>query len=202
VPDPSRLSSGPGDARRWTWPADLTDHRFALREMLTASAADEGILGYGDEVTAADGEAFADGLQRGLRDGSTHVLLGQDAVNTFAMCVIHRSEMANCRHLADVSKAYLDPRVRRTGAVVELVAAVAEKLTDLGVERIQIDVREDSPAHRVWSAFGFVSFGVLDDYSRYGGVSHRGHYMTITVPDLTRSARARLDRTFATHTEG
>jgi hypothetical protein len=162
--------------------------------MLMASAADEGILGYGDEVTVAEGDAFVAGLERGVRDGSTHVLLGEDDSGVVAMCVVRRSDMANCRHLADVSKAYLDPRVRRSGAVTELVTAVADRLTEIGVERLQIDVREGSPAHQVWSAFGFVSFGVLDDYSRYGGVSHRGHFMTITVSELAQAAQERRER--------
>lgn len=188
--DPAE-SPAPSAARHWFWPTDLADYRTALGSMLRASAADDGILGYGAEVTAADSDAFAADLERGVQEGSTHVLLGADATGTFAMCVVRPSAMVNCRHLAEVSKAYLDPRVRGTGAVVDLVAAVAARLAEIGVERLQIDVREDSHAHRVWSGFGFESFGVLEDYSRYGGVSHRGHYMTVTVADLARSVRVR-----------
>ncbi|MBT0768729.1 hypothetical protein KIH74_07315 [Kineosporia sp. J2-2] len=180
--------------RRWFWPEDLTAHRVSLRAMLIASIEDEGILGYGDEITDADGDAFADELARGLRDGSTHVLLGEDDSGVFAMCVMRRPAMANCRHLAEVSKAYLAPRARGSGAVLELALAVAERLTWIGVERIQIDVREHSHAHRVWRGLGFETFGVLDDYSRYGGARHRGHFMTVTVPDLLRNTRTRIGR--------
>ncbi len=162
--------------------------------MLAGSVADEGILGYGVPLTAQQGDAFCDDLTRRIASGESLVLIGSDDLGTFAMCVVTTNAMPNCRHLCEVSKTYLDPRVRRTGAVDELVAALCRKLRDECVERLQIDVRENSPAHRVWQSFGFRTFGVLDDYSRVGGVTHRGHFMTHTVEELGRIADDRIAR--------
>jgi L-amino acid N-acyltransferase YncA len=188
----SEAAGGWGGDRVWHWPANLAAYRHDLAAMLSGSVADDGILGYGEPLTEQQCNAFCDDLERRVGSGDGFVLIGEDGVGTFAMCVVTTNTMPNCRHLCEVSKAYLDPRVRGAGAVDELVAAVGRKLRDEGVERLSIDVRENSPAHRVWLSFGFRTFGVLDDYSRVGGVTHRGHFMTQTVGELNRIADDRL----------
>lgn len=60
----------------------------------------------------------------------------------------------------------------------------------LGIELLTLDVREGSRAHRLWSTLGFASFGVLNDYARVNGVSHRGHYMVQRVDDLAARLNA------------
>jgi L-amino acid N-acyltransferase YncA len=190
----SEAFGGRGGHRVWHWPANLGAYRHDIVAMLAGSVADDGILGYGEPLTPGQGDAFCDDLDRRVASGESLVLIGEDGIGVFAMCVVTMNSMPNCRHLCEVSKAYLDPRVRRTGAVTELVGALARKLRGEGVEALQIDVREDSPAHRVWQSFGFRTFGVLDDYSRVGGVAFRGYFMTHTVAELSRIADERLAR--------
>ncbi|MDT9698129.1 hypothetical protein [Streptomyces sp. P17] len=176
----------------WSWPTDLGPYATHLADMLAASIRDDGILGYTEEPTAAQRTAFADGLVRLVAEGGGHVLVGEDADGPAAMCVLRTTSMPNGRHIADVSKAYLDPRVRGTTAVHRLVAEVCDRAGDIGVELFTIDVREGSPAHRVWSRFGFTTYGVLEDYVRVREVSHRGHYMSCPVRSLADTARAAL----------
>jgi GNAT superfamily N-acetyltransferase len=189
-----RRAGGQHGGRVWHWPADLTAYRRDLVRMLAGSVADDGILGYDAPLTAGQADAFCDDLDRRVAHREAFVLIGADDVGTFAMCVVAVNAMPNCRHLCEVGKAYVDPRVRRSGAAAELLAALCRKLHGEGVERLQIDVRENSPAHHVWRGFGFQTFGVLDDYSRIGGVTHRGHFMTHTVEELGRIAGDRIAR--------
>jgi L-amino acid N-acyltransferase YncA len=184
--------SEPAAGRSWRWPADLTAYRDDLARMLAASVADDGILGYAAPLTVAQGTAFCADLQAGVDKGEKLVVIGADELGTFGMCVLTTTAMPNCRHLAEASKAYLDPRVRRTGAVAELVLAVCARMREEGVQRLRIDVREGSPAHLVWQRFGFTTFGILDDYSRINGVSYRGHFMAHSVDELSRTANELL----------
>ncbi len=171
--------------------------------MLAGSVADDGILGYGSLLTTQQSSAFCDDLQRRIDSGESLVLIGEDDLGMLGMCVITTTTMPNCRHMAEASKAYLDPRVRRSSALIELVAAVCQRMRDEGVEHLRIDVRENSPAHRAWQRLGFRTYGILDDYSRVDGVSHRGHFMTHSVDELSRvvtdEAVVRRDTTTLDH---
>lgn len=181
--------------RDWNWPTQLSSSdRAAVADMLAASVADDGILGYASPVTQQQGEAFCEQLQHGIENGELLVLIGEDDSGVFGMCVVATTAMLNCRHIAEVSKAYLHPRVRRSTAVLELVLQVCKRLEAEGVERIRIDVREESPAHRVWQRFGFQTYGILEDYSRMDGVSYRGHFMTHLVETLGQTAADSLER--------
>jgi GNAT superfamily N-acetyltransferase len=193
----SEATGTPCPGRVWHWPASLATYRHDLVAMLAGSVADDGILGYGAPLTARQGDAFCDDLEEGVASGERLVLIGEDSIGTFAMCVVTTNTMPNCRHLCEVGKAYVDPRVRGAGAAAELLAALCRKLRDECVERLQIDVRENSPAHHVWRSFGFRTFGVLDDYSRVGGMTYRGHFMTHTVEELSRVVNDRIARRIA-----
>lgn len=109
-----------------------------------------------------------------------------------AMCVLSTNAMPNCRHIAEVSKAYLVPRVRGTLAVFEMANAVCEQADQLGTDILTIDVRENSKAHRVWQQMGFTTYGVLSDYSRIKGRRFRGHYMWNSVAGLHAFVLLRL----------
>jgi L-amino acid N-acyltransferase YncA len=178
--------------RAWHWPGELSTYRDEVIDMLAESVADDGILGYAAPLTAGQGTTFYEDLQRQVARGDGLLLIGEDPLDVFAMCWVSINTMPNCRHLAEVSKAYLKPRVRRTSAVTELVVAVCDRMLSEGVESLHIDVRENSPAHRVWEKFGFRTFGVLEDYSRVDGVRHRGHFMTHSVAELRQIAQKRL----------
>ncbi|MGD3107849.1 hypothetical protein [Streptomyces sp. YGL11-2] len=176
----------------WHWAADLHDHSKDVAGMLAASVADEGILGYAAQPTEDQLTGFVDGLKELQAKGTGHVLVGEDAEGTVAMCVIKTRSMPNSRHIAEVEKAYLSPRVRGTTAVYQLARHVCLKAAELGTELLLIDVREGSKAHRVWTRLGFTTYGVLDDYVRVDGQRHRGHYMRHQVADLAATVSGRL----------
>jgi L-amino acid N-acyltransferase YncA len=186
------VSTAAVSTRTWAWPADVSAHAADLVAMLAASTADDGILGYAQVLTERQGESFVKGLAAMVAEGSGYLLLGSDAQGVFGMCVVKTSSMPNCRHIADVSKAYLAPRLRGTPAVLELAAAVCARSAAAGVEVLTIDVREGTKAHRVWTHLGFTTYGILDDYSRIGEQSFRGHYMRHSVAELGATLATRL----------
>jgi hypothetical protein len=171
----------------------MDSYRAEISAMLTASVAEEGILGYDVPLAPEQEWAFCDTLDYKVATGGGHVLIGEDEHGVLGMCVVDVSSMPNCRHIAEVSKTYLDPRVRRTTAVTEIAWMVCRRLRELEVETLKIDVREDSPAHHVWQRFGFTTYGILDDYSRVNGAVYRGHFMTHSIGRLEEFARLRLE---------
>jgi L-amino acid N-acyltransferase YncA len=180
-------------ACEWQWPTELAGYEDDLRSLLAGSISDDGILGYAEPPTPAQASGFAAGLSRAVASGSGHVLLGSDSSRIVAMCVLSVSSMPNCRHIAEVSKAYLRPSVRGTLALLELAAQVCDKAQDSGVEMLVIDVRQGSKAHRVWEHLEFRTFGVLPDYSRVNGEKFSGCYMYHEVAELAAVVAARLD---------
>src|SRR5688500_12271663 len=136
---------------RWSWPSDVRSHTEDLAHMLAASVADDGILGYASPPSRDQVDGFVTGLEWLVSRGDGHVLVGQDDAGVVAMCVMKANGMPNCRHIAEVAKAYLSPRMRGSSAVYQLVDQVCAKASTLGVELLTIDVREGSKAHRVWS---------------------------------------------------
>jgi L-amino acid N-acyltransferase YncA len=187
------MSTHLSTAREWQWPTNLAGYEDDLRSLLAGSVSDEGILGYAEPPTPAQANGFAAGLSSAVASGSGHVLLGSDSSGIVAMCVMSVSSMPNCRHIAEVSKAYLRPSVRGTRALLELTAQVCEKAQETGVEMLVIDVRQGSKAHRVWEHLEFRTFGVLPDYSRVNGEKFPGCYMYHEVADLAAIVAAKLD---------
>lgn len=68
--------------------------------------------------------------------------------------------------------------------------ALVARADALGIEQFVLDVREGSRAHALWQRFGFVSYGVLEDYARVDGRRHRGHYMVQSVAALRERTAA------------
>lgn len=181
-------------ALRWEWIEDVEAHRDELGAMLAASVTDDAILGYLEPPSAEQVGSFVGAVQRTVTEGEGHLLLGSADRGALAMAVMAVSPMPNCRHIAEVSKAYLAPSVRGSRAVVELADEVAARATALGVEMLVIDVREGSKAHAVWTRMGFVTFGTLPDYSRTGDQRHNGCYMFHSVHKLAGYTAERLSR--------
>jgi len=183
---------------RWRWATDVLAIRDVLGGFLAASVEDDGILGHREPPSPAQVREFAEDLQRGVDKGTAYVLIGSGPSAPTAMCVLKPSPMPNCRHIAEVSKAYLTPAVRRTTALLELAGHVCDRARELGVEKLVIDVRDGTPAYRTWLRLGFTTFGTLEDYARIGGVSHRGHYME----HFPAALRAVVDSALATRRRG
>jgi hypothetical protein len=73
------------------------------------------------------------------------------------------------------------------------LAEIVSRARELGVEQFELDVRENSRAHRLWQQMGFRTWGVMDDYARVNGCAYRGHYMRQSVDDLSNRLGLQLE---------
>ena len=173
------------DKPRLIWNPTLDgDVARAVVCLIDSTAVDGGTLGHAEPMTEAAAASFLGQLHRGLESGDTQLLLGlAGAVPTF-MVMMTQSRMPNCRHTAELSKGVVHPQWRGRHLVEAAFQALVERAELSGVEQFLLDVREGSRAHALWQCFGFVSYGVLDDYARVGGRVRRGHYMAQSVQSL------------------
>ena len=173
------------------WVSDFsTDTAHAIVGLVDCAAADGGTLGHAERMTAAQARSFIDDLQRRIAAGESHALLGRVRGRPAFLAVLTPDPMPNCRHRAELGKGVVHPEFRGRQLVPLAFLEIVRRAEQLGVEQLVLDVREGTRAHRLWQAFGFATFGVLRDYARVGGASHRGHFMVQTVASL----RTRLEK--------
>lgn len=174
---------------RWLRQIDA-DTAQQIVELINSTVEDGGTLGYERVMTPEQGVEFSLSLQSRLQEGGTHALLGSNGYEPVCFVMLSQSGMPNCRHIGNLSKGVVHPRHRGHGVVPRAFREIVVMARTLGIELLTLDVREGSRAHRLWSTLGFASFGVLNDYARVNGVSHRGHYMMQRVDDLAARLNA------------
>lgn len=152
--------------------------------LINCSVADGGTLGYEHPMNADDESRFIAGLREDLSSGRTRLLLGRADFGPAFMAQVHLNRMANCRHRAELSKGVVHPAYRGMNLVKTAFEEIVLLAESLGIQQLTLDVREGTRAHRLWQLFGFETYGVLEDYARAGGVTHRGHFMVQAVEAL------------------
>jgi ribosomal protein S18 acetylase RimI-like enzyme len=172
------------------------DTAHAIVDLINSTVEDGGLLGHIEPMSPATAGQFISNLSRRIDEQDVHLLLGRMPAHAgpgqpVLMALMTQSTMPNCRHTAELTKGVVHPRWRGQRLVDMALRALVDRATDLGVEQFTLDVREGSRAHRLWQRFGFVSYGVLDDYARVQGQRFRGHFMAQPVDVLrTRLATA------------
>lgn len=156
----------------------------AVIKLVDSATGDGGTLGYAEVMSVSESEAFIEALRRSVVAGESSVLLGRVNSQPAFLVILTLNRMPNCRHRAELSKGVVHPDYRGKNYVQLAFRALIQRSEQLGIEQLVLDVREGCRAHLLWQRFGFVSFGVLDDYARIGGKSHRGHFMVQSVAAL------------------
>ncbi len=181
------MSEAAGLLLQWNPPLDA-EAACAIVALVNATVVDGGTLGHSEPMSDAAARYFISRLAHRIDENEVHLLLGRCAGDPVFMVMLSQSPMPNCRHTAEITKAAIHPRWRGRGLLQKGMLALIDRASALGVEQFVLDVREGSRAHLLWQRFGFVSYGVLDDYARVDGRSFRGHYMAQPLDVL----RARL----------
>lgn len=155
----------------------------ALWRLLSRTADDDAILGIDNDAASAAHNAYLRNLKHALANGS-QLLIGSVDGRLVLSCLLYRHTLPTTSHLAELQKGTIAPEYRGQGHLARAFGHIARRSRQLGIARLTLDVREDSPAHRLWQHWGFQSFGVLEDYARYQGQSFRGHFMQQSVDAL------------------
>ncbi len=166
----------------WSWDYSMTANEVAM--LLSLSMADDGMLGYEQGAASDHVRAAAAGIVDSAQHRDCHILAGIGESGVVGMCVVEPEKNPTSAHIAYVKKAFITPKCRGRHSVWAMADAVGHKVLELGCDRLVIDVRGGQHATRVWTAMGFSTFGVLDDYSRYNGHSWSGQFMTVRAVDL------------------
>lgn len=166
----------------------------ALWRLLGSSADQEAILGIDDPDNEVVQEAFLGQLKQTLATGG-QLLIGSVNGRLVVACVLKPQCLPTTCHLAELQKGIIEPEHRGRGLLEAALKQITEKARQMGITRLLLDVREDSPAHRLWQHWGFNTFGVLEDYAHHAGRVWAGHYMEQSVDDLAILVARRLATT-------
>ena len=160
------------------WVTDFSDLAArAIIKLVDCTTADGGTLGFAQPMQEDEAQSFINGLRLGVASGHTHVLLGNVVGQPVFLAILSLNNMPNCRHRAELSKGVVRPDFSGRHLVELAFAQIVRRSTLLGIEQLVLDVRENSRAHILWQRFGFVTYGVLEDYARVHGEVCRGHFM-------------------------
>lgn len=172
-----------GIEQRWN-PVFTGPVGVGLVELINATVADNGTLGFSSSLSGEKAEHFLGALNRRVAQGDTHALYATLEGQPAFFVMMNLSGMPNCRHSAELSKAVVAPGLRGKGLPREALRALIGRARELDVEQFVLDVREGSRAHRLWIRYGFQTWGILPDYARVAGEVFAGHYMSQSVEVL------------------
>jgi hypothetical protein len=151
------------------------------------------IIGFLEEISDAEGEHYLSELRANLAAQKCRLLTihaGNDTL--IGLCTLRRNLNPNNRHISDLAKGMIHEAFRGGGVLPAAFVEISLQCEADGVELVTLDVRADTPAHRVWEHFGFQTYGTLPDYARAQGKTHAGHFMMQQVSDLKDRALGML----------
>ncbi len=165
---------------------DVLDGEYLedVKLMLTLSIEDDGVLGFssGEEELI---DQYLESLKSEVKQNKSFLLLAKADDENAYMVVLKRRPFPNMKHQGELAKAFVNPKFRGiTGLVKGGLKEASLKAKDVGIEKILLDVREGSRPAALWQAFGFNTYGIMEDYSRSNGNVYRGLFMDATVTDL------------------
>lgn len=156
-----------------------------LWNLLRSTAQDEAILGISDTADSNTKSAYLSHLKY-ILNGDGHLLIGSVDGQIILTCLLLQQSLQTTNHLAELQKGVIADSYRGKRYLEGALQRIVIKSKEIGVSRLTLDVREGTAAHKLWSHWGFESFGVLDDYARHNGQSYRGHFMHQSVDNLSK----------------
>jgi ribosomal protein S18 acetylase RimI-like enzyme len=165
----------------------LEDNFSSLIILLESSKQDDGILGFNEKLRVEDVENYKQSLVNQVASNSMKILIALDSKKVILCCMLKGSHQQTTSHIYDLQKGLIHPDYRSKGLLQQAFANIANVAKENNVELLTLDVREGTPAHKLWEKVGFTTFGILNDYSRYQGESYKGHFMNISVNALSEN---------------
>lgn len=171
----------------------LRIYKNSILNLLKQSVQDDAILGFSEsDMTHDDWERYFTTLEEAVKEKILNFIIGKtrtDITEIVSICQIKRSLQPTTQHVADLQKGFIDPQYRGGHLLKNTLFAIAQHCQSQKIELITLDVRENTHAHKVWLRCGFKVYGILEDYSRYNGVSYKGVYMAQPTQQLYQFAQ-------------
>lgn len=166
---------------------ELEDNFSSLMILLESSKQDDGILGFNKKLRVEEVEGYKQSLVNQIASNSMKILIARDSQKVILCCMLKGSHQQTTRHIYDLQKGLIHPDYRSKGLLQQAFFNIANIAKENDVELLTLDVREGTPAHKLWEKVGFTTFGILNDYSRYKGESYKGHFMNMSVNTLSEN---------------
>jgi GNAT superfamily N-acetyltransferase len=144
----------------------------------------ESILGYPAPLEGLPALEVSRDLAAAVRAGRYDFLATLCGEELIGMALLEPNLLPNCRHLCTLSKGIIRPDKRARGTLKVGLLAIANRCRERRIERILLDVRENSRAHALWASCGFQPYGRLPDYARVDGKAFAGIYMQVSTQRL------------------
>lgn len=161
-------------------------------DLMNAVLARETTIGFAGPLTYSEGMRWMAGTARAVTNGDKHLLLFRDTDDKVVGHVLMTpNALPNCRHIGEISRTFVHPDYRGVSIVRMGLRSVLDRADQIGLEVIQLDVRDGTRIAKLWQALGFQVVGKMEDYARVNGESFPGLFMYQHVKVL----RQRLERT-------
>ncbi|ACR29402.1 GNAT family N-acetyltransferase [Burkholderia glumae] len=171
-------------AYRW---ADTVDDALGgqIVELMRRTSESAPIIGFAETISDEEGLAYLAELRANLAAQKVRLLtIFASTGQLIGLCTLRRNLNPNNRHITDLAKGMIHDTFRGGGVLPAAFVEIALQCDADGVEIVTLDVRDGTPAHRVWEHFGFQTWGTLPDYARAQGQVHAGRFMMQPVADL------------------
>ncbi|OTG87042.1 N-acetyltransferase [Acinetobacter sp. ANC 4558] len=168
-----------------------------LISLLSKSIGDESILGFDENFEKNNQiEAYLEALRQNLKNKTLVIVVGidrNDEEKIISTCQIKTSLQNTTKHIADLQKGIIDPHYRGSSLLKTTLNQIASYCLCKDIELLTLDVRENSPAHKIWLKCGFRVYGILEDYSRLNKEKFKGIYMAQSSRELFELTQPKLN---------
>ncbi|KVT15065.1 acetyl-transferase [Burkholderia sp. MSMB1078WGS] len=162
-------------------------------ELMRRTSESAPIIGFAETITDAEASRYLEELRSNLAGEKVRLLtIFANTGQLIGLCTLRRNLNPNNRHITDLAKGMIHDACRGGGVLPAAFVEIALQCDRDNVELLTLDVRDGTPAHRVWEHYGFQTWGTLPDYARANGKIHAGHFMMQRVADLKERALAML----------
>lgn len=162
-------------------------------ELMRRTSESAPIIGFAETITDAEAIRYLDELRSNLAAEKVRLLtIFASTAQLIGLCTLRRNLNPNNRHITDLAKGMIHDAYRGGGVLPAAFVEIALQCDLDNVELVTLDVRDGTPAHRVWEHYGFQIWGTLPDYARADGKVHAGHFMMQRVEDLKERALGML----------
>lgn len=179
------------------WLEQLTEQdRIDIVALMDDVALHETTMGYHEPLSPELAKALTDSMDEEIRHGSSHVLVFRDldaGGRIVAMVTLTPSKLPARKHVIEMKRGTVG-RDYRGRVLHQLFRAAMRRATELGCDRVILDVRADGP-ERLWRLLGFREYGRMEDYARVNGRTVAGIFMQATVAEVMSAVGVRATKT-------
>jgi GNAT superfamily N-acetyltransferase len=155
-----------------------------ILQLMNRTLQEETTIGFPGPIDEETGMVLMRQLGADVAAGRRNVLVAKKDDCIVGQLILTPNSSPNHRHIVELTRGTIHPSFRGGGLALRAFQEIARKCDELGREVICLDVRAGTLAAMWWQHFGFKPFGLLADYSRVGGKTYEGLYLTQTTAEL------------------